>query len=225
MKVMLFVCLILIPLFGFGCSVENTEPAGEEIVEEEEVNSKEEAEEEIPEGAVVITQEDFDRYLEKISWLYAEAELSKEKLENLEGVTAVIINEDLSEENLKELAKKEASKMEVGEIYFEEKGVSALPEEIEEMTLRHVERFDTSSKEHMFILLQDVFGYSREDILRDIEFEVKLEKVAAERVEDISLVLSFEDEEVERGAKMSKAKKEVLEEIMQRADEKELIIK
>ena len=77
----------------------------------------------------------------------------------------------------------------------------------------------------MFVLLESLFGYSREDILRDIEFEVKLEKVAEERIDEISLVLSFEEEDVEKAAKMRRAKNEVLEEIMEKAKEKELFIK
>ncbi len=222
MKPLLFACLITVLLFGFGCT-NDAQREKEEVIEE--VIVEKEAEEEIPEGAVVITQEDFDRYLKKVSWLYQEATLSKEMREEVEGVTVITLDEDLSEEDLKELAKKEALKMEIGENYFEEKGLTALPEEIEDMTLRYVERYDTSSKEHMVILLKEVFGYSREDVLRDIEFEVKQEKVAEERMEDIALILSFEDEEVENKIKMQKAKQEVLEEIMEKAIEKELFIK
>ena len=222
MKTLLLVCLMFVLIFGFGCS-NDAQPEKEEV--DEELVVEEKTEEEIPEGAVVITQEDFDRYLKKISWLYQDAKLSREKLEEVGEVIVIYGDEDLSEEDLEELAKKEALKMEVGEIYFEERNVSVLPEEVEEMTLRHVERFDTSSEEHMFVLLESLFGYSREDILRDIEFEVKLEKVAEERIDEISLVLSFEEEDVEKAAKMRRAKNEVLEEIMEKAKEKELFIK
>lgn len=217
MKTLLLLCLMLVLLFGFGCSDDTQR--GEEEVTEDVV-----AEEDISEGAVVISQEEFDNYLKKVTWLYEQAQLSAEKSEEVEGVTVFIFNGDLSEEDLKELAKKEALKIEVGEIYFEERNVSALPEEIEEMTEVYVERYNCDSREHMFTLLQEVFGFSREDILRDIEFEVMQEKVAEERLDDIRLMITTGDEEVDRKIKIRKAKGIILEEIMELAEERELII-
>lgn len=154
-KYFLFSGIFLIVIFAFVFWIY------QDAVEKEEVT----ADVLMSVNGVLITKKDIDHYLREVARDYFDSNLTSEELE--------------------EEAKRTAVALVVIEEYFNKKNIHISNDELEKEIMRHVEKQPGAETKEDYFNIMEMRGYSRQEVLRNIELSLKNQKLEDLLAKDI----------------------------------------
>ena len=116
-------------------------------------------------NGVLITAKDIDHYLREVSRDYFESELTPEELE--------------------EEARRTAVALVIIEEYFDKKNIHISEDELNEEIIRYVEKQPGAETKEDYFNIMEMRGYSRQEVLRNIELSLKNQKLEDLLAKDI----------------------------------------
>jgi FKBP-type peptidyl-prolyl cis-trans isomerase (trigger factor) len=116
-------------------------------------------------NGVLITERDIDHYLREVSRDYFESDLTPEEIE--------------------EEAKRTAVALVVIEEYFDKKNIYISEDEIEKEIMNYVEQQPGAETKEDYFNIMEMRGYSRQEVIRNIELSLKNQKLEDLLAKDI----------------------------------------